>query len=422
MKILLLDHPQYTSATFFLWHGLKNLEAATGDRLSVTCYPFMPTHYDADEYDLREMPWWGELSSWVESAKRCGAGLPRGIPEFQTNEPVTSQGETLMRRGYPWGKIPRKNVCGDEASTVALLKQGYFDLIILGNSHRVPTIMLGRLRELAGKLPPIVYLDAGERDELNEHWIHVFQPSLVFKQILTPEVLKKGLSCGIPDYKLKMYPLPLSSPLVDNPEISFDGIPLQLLRHNSICKTKILQVYYSLGNTWGPRAEVLKAMDDLIARRGLSRVSGVHYSDYHFMLSKSRMAVTMRGSGRDTTRYWEIPLYKTAMVADGTMGCIHPYPFEHGKTALFWRSTDELVQLVEKHLLESGAEATELEKIALAGQQHLIRYHSTSARAAFFLDVVQQELGVVDASLVEALSQWKSAAGWEDRPWSGPVV
>lgn len=422
MRILLLDHPQYTSATFFLWHGLKKLEAISGGNLSVTCYPFMPTHYDEDQYDLNDMPWWRELSEWVLTAKRHGAGLPRGIPEFQTNEPVTSNGETLMRRGYPWGKFRKENVSGNEQATVALLNKGYFDLVILGNSHRVPTIMLGRLKGLAEKFPPIVYLDAGERDELNEHWIHVFQPNIVFKQILTPEVLKRGLSCGIPGYKLKMYPLPLSSPLVDNPEISFDGIPLRLLQENSISKTKILQVYYSLGNTWGPRAEVVKALDDLVLRRDLSRVKGVHYTDYQFLISKSRMAVTMRGSGRDTTRYWEIPLYKTAMVADGTMGCIHPYPFEHGKTALFWRSPGELVQIVEKYLFESGSEAAELERIALAGQKHLARYHSTTARAVFFLDVVGTELGVVDPGLAGALAQWKAEAGWEDRSWEGPVV
>ncbi len=422
MKILLLDHPQYTSATFFLWHGLKKLEEISGGTLSVMCYPFMPTHYDEDQYDLNDMPWWKELSEWVLTAKRHGPGLPQGIPEFQTNEPVTSQGETIMRRGYPWGKFKKSGVAGDERSTVALLNEGYFDLIVLGNSHRVSTIMLGRLKELASKLPPIVYLDAGERDELNEHWIHVFQPSLVFKQILTPEVLKRGLSCGIQGYKLKMYPLPLSSPLVDNPEISFDGIPLRLLQENSISKTKVLQVYYALGNTWGPRAEVVKVLDDLVAKYNLSRVKGVHYTDYQFLISKSRMAVTMRGSGRDTTRYWEIPLYKTAMVADGTMGCIHPYPFEHGKTALFWRSPGELAQIVEKYLLESGSEAAELDAIARAGQKHLARYHSTTARAVFFLDVVAAELGAVDSGLASALARWKAEAGWENRSWEGPVV
>jgi hypothetical protein len=262
-----------------------------------------------------------------------------------------------------------------------------------------------------------VYFDAGERDELNEHWVHVFRPDLVFKQILTPEVKKKGLSVQIQGYTLKMYPLPLSSPIVDQ-DIDIEGMSIQWLRKNSKISPKMLQVFYSMGSTWPAREEVVKALDELVRKKDISRIKGCSTLNYNFVLSRSRMAVTMRGSGRDTTRYWEIPLYKTAMISDGTMGCIHPHPFEDGKTAFFYRSTEELIGIVERQMTEPG----DVDRIALAGQEHLEQYHSTAARAMFFLDVLRKELNFTDSGLEVALGQWKVGKRWDGRPWEGPVV
>ena len=134
------------------------------------------------------------------------------------------------------------------------------------------------------------------------------------------------------------------------------------------------------------------------------------------------MAVTMRGSGRDTNHYWDIPLYKTAMICDGTMGCIHPYPFEDMKNAIFYRSIPELVSIVERYLHGDDASAKELDTIAIAGQEHLERYHSTAARAVFFLDILGKELNFLDAALSTRLAGWKYGREWDGRPWEGAVV
>jgi len=293
---------------------------------------------------------------------------------------------------------------------------------VLGNSHRVPTILLSRLKERVPAFPPVVYFDAGERDELNEHWIHVFRPDLVFKQILTPEVKKKGLSVQIPGYRLRMYPLPLSSPIVGCQDASLEGLSFQWLRKNSRTSVKMLHIFYALGNTWPEREEVIKAIDAIVLRKNLDRVKNCSYLNYNIAMAKSRMAVTMRGSGRDTNHYWEIPLYRTAMICDGTMGCIHPYPFEDMKTAIFYRSIPELTGLVEKYLPDSGDAAVDLHKISVAGQDHLERYHSTAARAVFFLDILNQELNFLDLGLSDALAGWKAENGWDGRPREGVVV
>lgn len=421
-RILLVDHPQYTSATYYLWQGLKELESLFPDQLSVSSYPYIPTHFDEDRFDLLDLAWFKQLSELAQKSKRNEAQLPHGVPPFQQTEHLTSQGETEIHRSIYWRRFKKAGVIADEETAVSLLKNGAFDLVILGNSHRVPTILLGRLKESVPNFPPVIYFDAGERDELNEHWIHVFRPDLVFKQILTPEVRKKGLSVQIPGYKLKLYPLPLSSPIVGAPDASVDELPFRWMRWASQKCVKLLPLFYALGNTWPDRANVTKALDEIVLRHDLSRIKSCSYLNYNIVMAMSRMAVTMRGSGRDTNHYWEIPLYRTAMISDGTMGCIHPYPFEDLQTAIFYRSIEELVEIVENYLPEAGYNAMELNRIATAGQEHLEKYHSTAARAVFFLDILEKELNFSDESLRIALNSWKNAQHWDGRPWEGPVV
>jgi Glycosyl transferases group 1 len=418
-RILLVDHPQFTSATYFLWQGLKELERKYSDKLSVLVYPFIPTHFDEQTVDYKTMSWFLELDRLCEESKRTHAPLGQGIPPMHETERLMSMNETVIHRGFPWCTFPKdNNLLTDENQAIQAINAGAFDVVILGNSHRVPTILLARLKErVRVPFPPVIYFDAGERDELNEHWVHVFRPALTFKQILTPDVKAKGLTVQIPGYDFKIYPLPLSSPIVDN-DVVVNGLSLQWLRERSKTAHKMLQVFYSMSNTWDARAEIVRAMDEIVIQRDLSRVKGAHYLEYHFCLATSRMAITMRGSGRDTTRYWEIPLYKTAMVADGTMGCIHPYPFEHLKTALFYTSLQHLIELMKTRI----DLAADVEAIGTAGQEHLEKYHSVAARAVFFLDILNQELNFYDGGLKEATDNWKWRRKWDGRPWEGPVA
>lgn len=421
-RILLIDHPQFTSATYYLWQGLKELEALYPDQLSISCYPYIPTNYDEDTFDLKTLPWFLWLDSLVGEWKKGSANPPHGIPPLQGGERLTSGNETSAMRGSCWRKFKKENLIEDEATAISSILDRKFDLVILGNSHRVPTILLARLKEQISNFPPVIYFDAGERDELNEHWVHVFRPDLTFKQILTPEVRERGLSVKIPNYNFKIYPLPLSSPIVGCPDASLDGLSIRWLREQSRRSSKMIQVFYALGNTWPKREALTRALDDLVIRKDISRVKNCTYLNYHIVMAESRMAVTMRGSGRDTNHYWDIPLYKTAMISDGTMGCIHPYPFEDQKTAIFYRSIQELVETVERYLPESGYHSMELNRIAIAGQEHLERYHSTTARAVFFLDILDQEMNFMDVGLRAAVAGWKSDKHWRGGPWEGPVV
>lgn len=420
-RILVLDHPQFTSATYYLWHGLKELEELYPEELEVDVYPYTPAHYFQNNYDLRECAWFSDMSALVESWKKNPGMLPPGIPPFQADETLTAHNVTQIERGIKHRNFRCGKMLDLEDKVAELLRAGYYHLVVLGNSHRVPTIALANLRQMVGtKMPPVIYLDAGERDELNEHWIHVFRPEIVFKQILTPEVKAKGMSVQIPGYTFRFYPLPLSSPVVDHPG-EINNVPIQWLRNFSkIEVSKAIDVFYALGNTWPERQKITDRMDQWMFKDSWKRsgIFGAPGGTWWISLAISRMGVSMRGSGRDTNRYWDIPTFCTALVCDGTMGCIHPYPFEDRKTAFFYRDAEHLVEIINENLKNWPG----TREIALAGQEHLAKYHSTAARAIFFLDILHKHLEWMDEPLLQKVANWKSVKNYDGRPWEGLVV
>ncbi len=414
MKILFVDHPQYISGSMRLWQGLN--EVLPG---SVVLYPHVATHYGVESFELTQQPWFQTMAGQAARGE-----LPSGIPPFAPGEGLTGGNQTLMMHEGLVFKPPMPENPPDEDEIVRQLDAGVFDLVILANSNRVPTFALARLKQRVKSMPPIVYYDAGERDELNEHWIHVFRPAIVFKQILTPEVLSRGMTVKIPGYTLKMLPFPLSNLFVDHPDFvlghgSQERPTVGKLRAADGPEHKEFDLFYYLGETWPTRRLATAALDELRIRRGFRWTPGVCFEAYNVVLSKTRLAISMRGSGRDTTRYWEIPGYRTALVADGTMGCIHPYPFEHDKTAIFYDSLESLTSMIDLYLSDTTGR---LDRIALAGKDHLWRYHSTAARGVFFLDRVQEILGVrLSQAQEDSISAWKTARAWSSK-WEGPVV
>lgn len=418
MKILFMMHPQYTSCTHYLYEGLCRL---IGPENVIEC-PYNPMYHGQDT-NLDE----------IEFYKRVEFDLANGwhgygIPPFSPWETLTTENQRFIP--YNPSVMPQPVQPSDEYRPdviVHRLRDGYYDLIVLGDSNRVSTIVLSWLRENA-PLPPVIYLDAGERDELNEHWIHVYRPSLVFKQILTPDVLAKGCSVAPPNYTLRLYPLPLCSPIVDRPKHYIGPWDLQTVRVNDI--TKWIDGLFYLGPTWDDRARISETLTPTIHRHPRLIGEQLTYSDYIMALAKSRISVTMRGSGRDTTRYWEIPMFETAMICDGTMGCIHPFPFRDKETAIFYRSMEELIHVTDYYL--DPDHVREREIIASSGKHHLTQFHTTRARAVFFLERVDEHMGLIDNETRIIINTFKTEQGWQDKiettgeyrdkDWHGPVV
>ena len=428
MRVLYLDNAQLVAASSCLYEGLHRVLG--GD--AVVEFPFRaPLHGGSHDILLEEN--YGPLYA----VARGEDPLPAGIPPFALGEPLTGGDAHLFGPGDIPCAVPNKH---EERRTwdqmVAAVPE--FDFIVLASSHRIPTITLALLRDrLGGKLPPVVYLDGGERDDFNAHWWHVFRPALCFKQILTPAVRDAPRSPANP---CPLWPLPLANQflgaedhfgyswtvsqfittlarLIDEPPPG--GANLR----RGPCPDRHVDVVYPHGISWDGREAVLRAFRDEVAATGAWGVEKTfNWGPPYFLAAfRSRMALSIRGSGRDSLRYWELPAFGPLLLADGTMGAIHPHPFRDGDTAAFWSSLDELRSKFRYYLSHEDERA----RVAARGTDHLRRFHTAEARALFFLAVVRRELGV-DYSVEQRgrVAARLDNLGWGSPlpDWEGPVV
>jgi hypothetical protein len=110
---------------------------------------------------------------------------------------------------------------------------------------------------------------------------------------------------------------------------------------------------------------------------------GKRYSEE---LAKCRIALSLRGGGWDTLRYWEIPAHGPLMVSQ-RLDIVIPNDFEDRKQIVF--CNDDLSDLIDicKYYLAHEDESL---KIAQAAYEHLKIYHTHIRRAEYIL----QSLGL----------------------------
>ena len=110
--------------------------------------------------------------------------------------------------------------------------------------------------------------------------------------------------------------------------------------------------------------------------------------DYYRALQQCRMVLSLAGAGYDTFRFWENTACNAVHLVK-QMPLFIPRPFVHGRHLLSFGKTEELRRHVDR-MLEDDQGGRQM----IAEQRHhLYRHHLTQARAAYFLDRVQQALG-----------------------------
>lgn len=392
MKILMLEHPQMDLGTFNLYNGLCD---SIGDE-NIIVFPQKSLYFGKTDDFSSGYPAFLRKTYITDKTEQ----VPYGIPPFAPNEdvingyPQTRELPYLVTRGHH-SEFTEDNV-------VSALKAGSFDFIILSSSNRVNTMALARLRDRMGgldKLPPIIYYDTGERDEFNEHWWHVFHPKVTFKLILTPKIhdeIKNKLN-------IDLHCLPHSSCLAGKDLRGLMNVYYPMLYGKQVSdyvtfndNDKCFDIYHAMGITHESRSRVIAEINEHLKGKHYIAISTPgHYHTYLNYIAHSKIAVTMRGSGRDTSRYWDIPTFNTAMMCDESMGCLHPHPFVHRKTAIFYNENtlhspdgESIGRLFDIYLEDDKAR----ERIARAGKIHLLRHHTNEARAEQFMEIVDKEL------------------------------
>jgi hypothetical protein len=127
-------------------------------------------------------------------------------------------------------------------------------------------------------------------------------------------------------------PLPFAAIPEDIPEPSVREIP----------------VTFSVGITSPIRIEILRVL----------KAMGVHAEtvtrpkkDYNALLSKSMIAVSARGAGWDTYRYWETAYFGCALLSQ-RLGIVIPENFVDGTEAVFFDGVDDFKKKLEALLAD----------------------------------------------------------------------
>lgn len=334
MKVLYLADPQADFGSYFLYNGL----CETLGEENIVVYPSKLSYLGlTDKYYT------------LDDGKR-GNTVP---------------GEYVKTRNLP---IITAEEIFDTINT--------FDIIVLSSPRTYAVRALRFLKAHLSLLPrqKVIFTDHEDSLCLREDIIDMFKPDVIFKRELTKE--KEGI-----------HPLPFSScvPYLDR------GFNDQLKKTN---------IFGSFGYTWGLRHQVIEFLTKEYGQEGNYLAidcpkdnqaglypSKISYFDYLEKMAESKIALSIRGHGIDTVRFWEIPSFETLMIADN-IPLIIPHPFEDEKHCIYFDDLKDLKEKIDYYLKHDD----ERIEIAKAGRQHLLNYHTNAKRAEYFIDIVKRYL------------------------------
>lgn len=335
MKILFIVHPENDYGESFLYNGLATLLGED----NVILYP-------------QKLSYMGytDTSYLLHNENKRGMTNPAG--------------HTVARklRIYPFEEI------------IDLMPE--FDFVVLSSPRHYAVHALRFIKKIYGNRIPktLVYTDFEDSDTLRTDIIDEFQPSIIFKRELMHPIDN-------------VYSLPFSSAVPYLPE-KFDD------------QTKTLDLFCTFGFTHQLRKQIV---DFLIQSKltdkqylGLDIPELVRdgtynpllpYKEYIKQIASSKIAICVRGHGRDTVRYWEIPAFETLfLVKDPEI--IIPNPFTDGVNCVQFDTLDDLADKIKYYLSHDE----ERIKIAKAGKEHLYTFHSNEKRAEQFLDIIKTKI------------------------------
>lgn len=226
---------------------------------------------------------------------------------------------------------------------------------------------------------PVFLLDGGDREEIGGDLARLGAPEAFaqaearrpFDRIFKREYLKGR------EYPDRVQPLPFAMNLhalgsgpqpTKDMDVTFWAMESHPVRKRAF---ELLRGRFDCDANGTGRAESLKSY----RHRG---------NRYHRALARSRIAISLRGGGWDTLRYWEIPALGPLMVTT-PLDIVIPMDFVDRVHVVRCQSDlSDLVDLCEHYLRHED----ERERIAAAGRAHLLAHHTNVARARQLLGFV----------------------------------
>ncbi len=228
--------------------------------------------------------------------------------------------------------------------------------------------------EIMNRIPahiPVAFIDGGDQPELGGGVAFEGEPELYnevtsrrpFDLIMKREYLLED------DWGGNVYPFPIA--------FNTDRLPVLPKEHR-------YQVSFWAVETDPVRTQALELLQDHFDCRSNGTVRNQTFRNYprkgDFYLQElaaCKIVLNFRGGGWDTLRYWEVPAVGSLLVSQKP-GIRIPHDFVPDVSAIYIK--DDLSDLIERcdyYLRHDSLR----EKIATAGRQHLMQFHTDIARA-----------------------------------------
>lgn len=302
---------------------------------------------------------------------------------------------------------------GDVAS---MIREHRIDLTILSSPR---SGALDALRSLGGRndATPLVLLDGEDDDRIHADVAHSVGAGLYFKREYKKSAGTEANGGWSPpatfreDSRLegRIFPLPFSAtaaslsedlPRMRDVDISFVGRASHRKRVRAVNLLRRMKGIRFEGGVYldaADRRSKLAASWLGVATAKLlgdppapvwARSAQLEPKDYRALLSRSKMALSVRGGGFDTVRYWEIVASKTLLVSEPP-DIVIPHNFEHGRHAMFCRHDLRDLPAIVRRLRDDEQARRDMVE---AAYRHLLAYHTSERRAAYLLDLCRTKL------------------------------
>lgn len=241
------------------------------------------------------------------------------------------------------------------------------DLIILGSNIGVRSYLLQGVKN-----PKKVFVDGSDCQELQ------VINNIRFKAIFKRELSRKYLDAE----KDFVFPLPFAAErryFIRNTH-SRDLLVTFLANMNT--NPLRYSIHQRLRNYGNPRivsgTTNERAYDPLRAQS-----SPMEVPTYRNLIHRSLVSINVAGAGYDCARYWEI-LASGALLFTQELDIVIPNGFADGHDCVIFRSLDEFDAKIDYYINHQKHAAD----IAIKGHRRLLSFHTTRARAQYFLSKV----------------------------------
>lgn len=302
-----------------------------------------------------------------------------------------------------------------EEEVAALLRDKQFDLAILSSPRR-GTITAWESLARCGAMPPLVLIDGEDDATLRREVFHRYKCALYFKREhrlhrdvgVCGRVRRLSTSWADAALSQRTHPLPLAVVLETIPTVPALQRDVDVSYAARISHPKRRQAVEMLRHAPGIRfqggvyaeaedrqSKLLSGVPRLLMKlkgdpvvTAAQRGTKLSPAEYYALFGRSKMALSIRGGGFDTLRYWEIVASGTLLLSEQPDIEI-PNNFVHGKHALFFQpDLSDLVDLVRTYASDAQACAA----MAAEGHKHLLQYHTCERRAEQLLATCRQTL------------------------------